>query len=126
MSNLSQPVQDLIRRNIDSVDTLELLLLLRRSPDSYWSADAAEQHLGLRQGAAKQRLDALVAGSLARRGSETGAYRYAAVDEQMRESVDQLADPYANQRVSVINLIYSSNLDRLRAFSNAFRLKDES
>jgi hypothetical protein len=124
--NLSPPVDDLIRRAIDSVETLELLMLLQRSPDSYWAPEAAEQMLGIRSGTARQRFDALVAAGLARQGTDTGAFRFAPANDELGNAVSALGAAYANQRVAVINLIYSANLERLRAFSNAFRMKGDS
>lgn len=125
MPSLSQRVEDLISRSIDSVDTLELLLLLRRSPDRYWAAAAAEQLLGLREGSARRRLDALLSAGLAARGPESGAFMYSPADADVRLAVDELAAAYDEQRINVINHIYSSNLARLRAFSNAFRIKSD-
>lgn len=126
MSNLSEPIRELIRTHVDSVETLELLMLLQRSPDSYWTAAAAEQLLGMRPGTAEKRLDALVAAGLSMRGSQTISYRYSPDDDEKREAVAALAAAYASQRVSVLNLVYSTNLERLKAFSGAFRLKGQS
>ena len=44
--------------NIDSVESIEILLLLRRS-EAYWSAEAVAQQLGIGRQPAAQKLAAL-------------------------------------------------------------------
>jgi hypothetical protein len=122
---LSPEVQQFLADVIDSVETLELLLLLRRSPDAFWSSEAAAQQLGIRAALSAKKLAQLGGHKLLVRGAETGAYRYAPADDAMRAVVDELAAAYDEQRIVVINAIYSGNVERLRAFSDAFRLKDE-
>jgi len=110
--------------NIDSVESLEILLLLRRS-EAYWSAEAVAQQLGIGRQPAAQKLAALAKAQLLVIGGDTGAYRYAPRAERLRAAADELAAAYDEQRIPVINAIYSANLERLRAFSDAFRLKKE-
>jgi hypothetical protein len=122
---LSPVIQQLLGDPVDSVEALELLLLLRRSPDTFWSSDAAAQQLGIRRELSERKLTQLAGRNLLVRGLETGAYRYAPADDEVRAAVDELAAAYDEQRITVINAIYSANVERLRAFANAFRLKDE-
>jgi hypothetical protein len=122
---LSPEVQQFLTDSIDSVEALELLLLLRRSPDAFWSSDAAAQQLGIRAALSSKKLAQLMGRKLLVRGAETGAYRYAPADDAVRGVVDDLAAAYNEQRIVVINTIYSGNVERLRAFADAFRLKDE-
>lgn len=110
--------------NIDSVESIEILLLLRRS-EAYWLPAAVAQQLGIARQPVAQQLAALARARLLVIGGDTGAYRYAPRSEELRGMVDQLAAAYDEQRIPVINAIYSANLERLRAFSDAFRLKKE-
>ena len=92
----------------------ELLLLLRRTPDTFWSADAAAQKLGIRADLASRKLSRLVDAKLVVRGRDTGAYRYAPGSDAVRALIDRIADAYEQR-----------HLEKLRAFSDAFRLKKE-
>jgi predicted transcriptional regulator len=80
----------------DSAETLEIVALLARS-EAYWTARAISQHLRIAEDVVSKRLEILAAAQIVVRGKETGAYRFAP----------------------------SSNLQQLRAFSDAFRLKKE-
>ncbi len=104
---------------------MELLLLLRRSPDTFWTSDAAAQKLGIGANLAAKALSRLANAKLLARGVETAAYRFAPADDAIRAALDELATAYQDQRITVINSIYSTDMERLRAFADAFRLKDE-
>jgi hypothetical protein len=123
MTELTGPVRDLIVRTIDSVEAIELLALLHRSADTFWAAEAAGQRLGIRADIASKKLNALADAGLLSRANATGAFRYAPADDSMQATVTDLVDAYATRRVSVVNTIYSANLERLRAFTDAFKLK---
>jgi hypothetical protein len=125
MDRLPPDVQRLIATCIDSVETMEILILLRRSPDSFWSGEAVAAQLGIKPEVAERKLGALTNAGLLARGFQSGAFRFAPSDDALRQTVDQLAETYANRRINVLNAIYSENLNRLRAFSDAFKLKKE-
>ena len=126
MNVLSPSLHDFIARSIDSLESLELLLLLRRSPDTYWAADAAAQQLGIKPEVARKKLMVLRDAGLLAEGAETSAFRYAPADVKTAATIDELAGAYAYQRIHVTNTIFSANLQRLRAFTDAFKLKNES
>ena len=123
MNGLSDDSRALIGTVIDSVETLEILLLLRRSPQTYWAAAAVAEQLGMRPETTRTRLEALRHRGLLAAGADTGAYRFAPSDPKVVNGINELADAYADRRISVINAIYAANLERLRAFSDAFRMK---
>jgi hypothetical protein len=122
MSGLPSELHELVVGTFDSVESIEIMLLLRRSPQTYWAPAAVAEQLGLRPELAETKLAALHRQKILATGANTGAYRYAPGEELSRR-LEELAAAYTNRRVSVINTIYSANLERLRAFSNAFRVK---
>jgi hypothetical protein len=105
-------IPDHVRRfvvaNIDSVGTLEVLLLLR---DHHWrNWTAAEVARELRSGteAAIDRLAYLRArGLLGQAAGEKPSFRYAPSRPDLARAVDGLASSYASRRVRVVSLIYS-------------------
>ncbi|HET7711542.1 MAG TPA: hypothetical protein VFL80_06395 [Thermoanaerobaculia bacterium] len=122
--SVPQPLQDFIGCHIDSIETAEILLLLYRSPDTFWTPTAIESHFGMKPGLAERRLKALTDARLLIKGM-SGAYRYQPADEREHGTVQQLAAVYAERRVDVVNTIASENLSRLHAFAEAFRVKKE-
>lgn len=120
---LNPEVRELIARHFDSLESIEILLLLRRSPQTYWGAPAIAEQLGIAPDITRAKLDALRGSGMIGVGEQTGAFRYAPADERTTKAVDGLAAAYRNRRADVVNTLYSANLDRLRAFSNSFRVK---
>lgn len=123
MPVLPSEIHDLITTAFDSVESVEIFMLLRRSPQTYWGKPAIAEQLGIRPEIARAKLDALRRSGIVTVGANTGAFRYLPADDDLRRRLDELADAYTNRRISVINTIYAANLERLRAFSNAFRVK---
>jgi AraC-like DNA-binding protein len=119
---LSHDTRAFIAETFDSVESIEIVLLLRRSPNTYWTAKAISDVLGMREELVARRLSALEAARLLRHGQSSGAFRYDPADSGLTERMDGLAEAYAGRRADVMNVIYSANLERLRAFSDAFRL----
>ena len=128
---MSDPFPDDVRRfilaHINSVEQLEVLLLLRGAPDREWTAAAVGQALYTSPAAAAKRLTDLAAGGLAAvLPGDASTYRYLPADDARRLMVDRLAEAYTQRRVAVVSLIYSKPNDQVQAFSDAFRLrKDE-
>jgi predicted ArsR family transcriptional regulator len=114
-------IDQFIAQHIRSVEQLEILLLLQRSPDTYWTAAALAQHLGIAASLADNQVKALVRDGLAHEGASGPQYRYDAGNAERAQMVVQLAAAYRERRISVINAIYEANLTRLRTFADAFK-----
>ena len=128
MSEVSLPprVQRFIESHIDSVEKLEVLLLLRNQPARSWTAGGVAQELRIMEASAQGRLEDLCARSLvACEGGAPPTYRFAPAASEDSQAVTELASTYATRRVSVITFIFSRPTDRLRSFANAFRLKKD-
>lgn len=123
MEGLSPAVGGLIARCLDSVESVEILLLLRRSSDTFWTAAAVSQQLGTSRETAEAKMKALLDAGFLATGVQTDAHRYAPRGKELASAADELAAVYSEKRVSVINAIYSANLSRLRAFADAFKVK---
>lgn len=123
---ISQAVRALIVERIDSVVQLELLLLLQASPERAWTAAEVAQELRIEPSWATGQLGELAArGLLAPAPDAPGAYRYAPHPPELDATVVQLSKDYAERRVTVITLIFSKPVDKLRTFADAFRLRKD-
>lgn len=117
-------VQRLITEHIDSIEKLEVLLLLRARAEHPWSAEAVSRELRISEASATRRLrDLAERGLLEADAASPPAYRYAPARSDDDADVAELARAYAERRVSVISFIFSRPLDTVRGFADAFRIK---
>ena len=122
MTGLPTALRNLIASSIDSIEGLEILLLLRRSPHAFWATRAIAEQLGITPEIVSTKLDLLRRAGLVSVGEETGAFRYAPHSVELAASLGELEKAYNERRASVVNTIFSANLERLRAFSDAFKV----
>ena len=126
MSDAALPprVQRFLETHIESIEKLEVLLLLRNQPSRAWSAASVAQELRIMEASATGRLEDLCARSLvACEGGTPPTYRFAPRLSEDSQAVTELASTYEQRRVSVISFIFSRPTDRLKSFADAFRLK---
>jgi len=117
-------VQRFIATHIDSIEKLEVLLLLRSRADREWNARDVSQELRITESSATARLEDLTARRLLVKASgSASSYRYSPASSDDDEDVGELQSTYSTRRVSVISFIFSKPLDRVRGFADAFRLK---
>ncbi|WP_235216839.1 hypothetical protein [Archangium violaceum] len=114
----------LIAEHIDSVEQLEILLLLQQHPERSWTAESVARELRISPLSAGDRLKDMARSAILSRvqGSEV-EFRYAPESPGMAEAVAGLATAYSERRVTVINLIFSKPVDKIRTFADAFRLR---
>lgn len=118
-------VQRFISTHIDSIEKLEVLLLMRARADREWNAREVSQELRITEASASARLEDLTARRLlvvVGQGSPP-SYRFSPASAEDAEDVSALQETYSTRRVSVISFIFSKPLDRVRGFADAFRLK---
>src|SRR5512140_1244392 len=108
MNGVDPEVQDFIRSSVDSVETLAILLLLRRSPDTFWSAAAIAEQLGMRAELVSQKLFVFHSRNVIRIAAGSGAYRFAPAEDRLAQCIDRLAAAFRDGRVTIENAIRSS------------------
>ncbi len=123
---ISQNVRSLIIERIDSVVQLEVLLLLQANTGRAWTAAEVAQELRIEPSWATGQLGELAGrGLLAPAADVPDGYRYAPSPREIDATVVQLSKDYAERRVTVITLIFSKPVDKLRTFADAFRLRKD-
>ncbi len=123
-SGLPDEVRRLIVDHIESVEQLEILLLLYQQQGRTWTADEVARELRVAASSAGERLEELQRDAiLSRVDGEPGRYRYVPASSKLDEAVGGLATAYSERRVTVINLIFSKPVDKIRTFADAFRLR---
>ena len=118
-------VRIFIEENINSVEQLEVLLLLRQDRQKQWTADSVSQALYTPAAAAAKRLADLVARQIAVTDESLQNYSYQPSSTELGKIVDDLATVYRDRRVAVISLIYSKPSDHVKAFADAFKFRQD-
>jgi hypothetical protein len=127
MNGLPDDIRQFITENISSVAKLEVLLFLRARKDEEWAAAALARELYTTPDmTATQLMELHVKGVLAAIESGERAYRYQPRTPELERVINDLATLYQERRVTVISLIYSEPMDKVRTFADAFRLRKET
>lgn len=123
---LSEEIKKFIIEQINSLEQLEILLLLHSHPEREWTAQEVSQELRLSQTSVVDRLaDLQSRGLLTAREDSALLYQYQPQKPELRATVDSLARLYPDYRVTVINLIFSKPLDKIQTFADAFKLRKD-
>ena len=120
---LSPDLMRFIRRNISSVEQLEILLLLFEEPEREWSAEGISEHLRSSLTSVTKRLGDLERRQLVERTSgETYRYRPSTRAEGV---LKLMRDEYHIRPTRVIDAIFSVPGEAISSFADAFRLRPE-
>jgi hypothetical protein len=126
---LPADVQAFIAKYIDSVEAVNVLLLVFAQPARTWTPDEVGRELRTNEWSAELHLRALRARGLLQAKEESPTRYYA--DTAFSAIVASLAKTFRERRVAVITFIYSRTdeieepLDPLQEFANAFKLKKD-
>ena len=123
-SPISDQVKKFISDHIASVAQLEILLLLQTNPAQAWTPADIARELRIEATGAQQQLTLLASSGLVRE-EPPGTFAYAPVSPDLHAAAVAVAQAYLVRRVTVIGLIFDKTPDKLRAFSDAFRLRKE-
>lgn len=94
MPPLSKELQDLIANHFDSVESLEIVSLLQRSPNTFWSVAAVGKQLGLAEEMVARRVATLVESGILVTAEQTPAFRFAPKDRAVEENIATLVAMY--------------------------------
>ncbi|MFP2903920.1 hypothetical protein ACLESD_02365 [Pyxidicoccus sp. 3LFB2] len=121
---LTERVQGFLMAHIDSIEKLEVLLLLRARTEREWTAAEVALELRINEDSATARLNDLTAsGLLIGDAGRPERFRYSPVSSEDVRAIAELATVYAARRVSVITFIFSKPQTRVQGFADAFLLK---
>jgi len=125
-SEISEELKRFIHLHIDSVEQLEVLLLLKAQPHKQWTAADVSQALFIQQASAGGRLSSLQGSGLLHTdniGQSKASYRYEPHNAALARMVDNLELAYKERKHSVITLIFSKPNENIRVFSDAFKIR---
>jgi hypothetical protein len=125
---ITETVERFIQDHIQSVEQLEVLLLLSSAPDKEWTATEVSQNLYRQPESIESRLDDLHArGLLLVRPNaeqpEKGPRYHINTASRDLQTIKELEVAYRVRKDAVIRLIFAKPQDNLRVFSDAFRIR---
>lgn len=123
---LPASVQELVHARIDSLEMLQVLLLIHGRPEQSWNYATVRDSVSMDEASISGALVKLrQRGFLSVEISDDTLYRYSAAGE-LAAAVDDLRDCYRARPLDLASLIASRPQQRLRLFADAFRIrKDE-
>jgi hypothetical protein len=120
---LPPEVQQFMHTYINSVEQLEILLLLRSAHTEDWSARRVSEALRTNERSAANRLADLAArGILVATGESPILYRYAPTPDSLNNTISTLATLYVHFRFRIIEAIFAKPNDYVRVYADAFRI----
>ncbi len=115
---------EFLQDSFASVWALEILLALYSDPARTWTAEQIIDDLRSSQVVVRHGLEDLLAAGLIVE-EEDSSVRYGPASPAQRELVERLAEAYRIKPSSIRRLIVQSPADKLRTFSDAFRIIKE-
>jgi hypothetical protein len=116
-------VAEFVRGQIDSVEELEVLLLLFREPERAWTEAEVNARIRSSLPSILKRLNGLVSVGAATASGEPPRFRFAPRTPQIAAAVEGLAEAYRDYRTTVIQLIFELPSTQVLGFAKAFEIK---
>lgn len=116
-----EPVLQFVSRHVESLEQLEILLLLHSAPNKIWTVSEIFQRIQSTQISVQHRLLQLQAAGLV--ASDANGFRFAPANEDLANCVAGLAENYRERRVRIIEAIYAPRKDPAQSFADAFKLR---
>jgi hypothetical protein len=108
---------------VDSLDALEVVMLLFRDRGRAWSADDVVKELRISVRVARRELDRMRGRGIAT--EKGGSYRFDESDVEKAAAVARIAAIYGTRRIELINYVASQTLKRIQSIADAFKLKKD-
>ncbi len=121
---LSDEIREFIQRYVRSLGHLEALLFLYQRRGLEFSVKAIAGELRTNPDYAKQQLEELATLGVLERCSVVDCYKYDSTPD-LNSILDQLSNDFARHRLAIIDLLYSQPIDKIRGFSDAFKIKKD-
>lgn len=126
LPSISDETRRAIETHLRTVEELEVLLLLGRDPERYWSSIAAAEATGLPPRATADTLEVLASRNLLDvRLGEALLYRFDPTAAELRAAANAILDAGWRQRAAVLRIILDLPSRAIRDFADAFKVKKD-
>lgn len=114
-------VKDFVFQYIDSVEQLEILLLLHARAPKFWSADELSDYLRSNRNSIEKRVSTLADQKLVLQDDSKTTFSFNATDEKLSKTVASLSEAYRVQKYKILEMIFSP-MKKSRVFADAFKI----
>lgn len=121
---LPSDVVQFVNDSIDSIEQLELLMMLIDSSHRYWDAASAGRALGVNPGTTQRDLERLATRNLlaVNLGNDVN-YRFEPGSPRLRVTSEAFAAAYRNNPRALFRLVAERQTRAVRDFADAFRIR---
>jgi hypothetical protein len=125
--DISERILNFLDSAIDSVELLEVLLLIYSNPDKAWSKNEITTILRSTEASITKRLNDLYQrGVLLANDDQHDLHTFKPANEEIKKTIIELEKLYKSKSYKVIDAIYSrTHTKKIRAFANAFILRGD-
>lgn len=125
-SGFSTDLDQFIAEEIQSLEQVEILLLLSGHPQKRWSALDVYNVVKSNPASVEARLRELTTRGLLRQETQGEIrFQFAPAQENLWKVVHELRDAYKERPVKVVQAIYSKPPDAVQEFARAFRVRKD-
>jgi hypothetical protein len=121
-SELPEEIAREVDQYIDSLECLEVLLLMYRDAGRVWSVEQVAGELRIKSDTAARHLERMASLGLLEAENPTGDYRFHPADDARGSGARIIVEAYATRRIALINHVASRALSRIRSLADAFRV----
>jgi hypothetical protein len=122
----SEELERFIAAEINSLEQLEILLLLSGNPHKWWSAEGVYDVIKSSVQSVRDRLEEMTHRGMLRKEVESEVrYQFAPASDDLWKVTSELRDAYKERSVKVVQAIYSKPPDAVQEFARAFRLRKD-
>lgn len=123
-AGLSDSVVAFVREHVETLEQLELLVLLVKSPERWWDAAAIAEVLGVPATVTRAALERLASRNLlAIRITTDVHYQFQPGTATLRAASELFAEACRTNRMALFRLMTDTQRRAMRDFSDAFRLR---
>lgn len=122
MNPLTDDLKHFILENIESIERLEVLILLQRDPSRQWTAEAINQELRSNIKWVQSHLEVLTKLNILQCEDKVN-YFYKPQNAEVESVCSRLIQLYKERRVMVINFIYNQSAERIKGLADAFKIR---
>lgn len=122
----SDELEKFIAAEINSLEQLEILLLLSGNPHKWWTATGVYEVIKSSVQSVHDRLNEMAdRGLLNKEADSEVRYQFSPKNEQVWKVTSELRDAYKERSVKVVQAIYNKPPDAVQEFARAFRLRKD-
>jgi hypothetical protein len=123
-AQLPAGVAAFVSAHVETLERLELLLLMMQSRDRWWDASTVSRQLGYDAEAARRALDHLAAHNLlAIRVTADVRYQYQPGEPRLADTAAMFAEAFRINPLAVLQLVTAPERRSIRDFADAFRIR---